>query len=493
MSTVIIVVIAVIFIIAVASLMLNRTTYEVESVHDTEFVEIEGHWIRYNVIGGGPPVVLVHGWLLSSRIWEQLARRLAQRFTVYTLDLTGFGESDKPASGYGVRYGSRLLYSFCAHFGISRAGVIAHDLGGDMAVKLAADHPDLVGRLVLVAVPADESQIDLPTMLWLTTVPVVGPLFFMLGRLLRPVRKLWMRPFVLDPVDLPEEALEDPAQSTPAAAGKTLAVTRTEISGSRLLRQAGIIKVPVLLIAGEQDRIVDPRSVSDWGQSISQAEIALLDDCGHLPMAERPGELGARILAFLTGDDRYMSYAREAPAAVPEPSANPVGREPAGPDEREPVHEQPEPAEDPAVEPEVPAAPGDLRWEFDIGDKARPRKVIRPNPRQDHEPAPEEDAEVERLKDESLRKESDLKPFSLPRYRRDEVQEKPDPVYESRPGSPEEADRSRSRREAGSGRIPEFPGDLFQWSDKPRPRSRRSPRNRPEEPDDSAEGTGSSS
>lgn len=239
MSTVIILVIAMFFIVVVASTMVGRTTYEVESVHDTEFVEIEGHWIRYNVIGGGPPVVLVHGWLLSSRIWEQLARRLAQRFTVYTLDLTGFGESDKPASGYGVRYGSRLLYSFCAHFGISRAGVIAHDLGGDMAVKLAADHPDIVGRLVLVAVPADDSQIDLPTMLWLTTVPVVGPLFFMLGRVLRPVRKLWMRHFVLDPADLPEEALEDPAQSTPAAASKTLTVTRTEISGSRLLRQGG--------------------------------------------------------------------------------------------------------------------------------------------------------------------------------------------------------------------------------------------------------------
>src|SRR3712207_1076374 len=116
---------------------------------DTEYLELEGTWIRYNVIGGGPPVLLVHGWLSSSRVWDQLAPRLAQRFTVYTLDLAGFGESDKPLSGYGVRNGSRLLYAFCAHFGLTRAGVIAHDLGGAMAVKLAADHPDLVGRLVL--------------------------------------------------------------------------------------------------------------------------------------------------------------------------------------------------------------------------------------------------------------------------------------------------------------------------------------------------------
>jgi triacylglycerol esterase/lipase EstA (alpha/beta hydrolase family) len=138
----------VILAVVAASLALGRVTYEVDSARDTEFLELDGAWVRYNVIGGGPPVVLVHGWLSSSRIWEPLARRLAQRFTVYTLDLVGFGESDKPSSGYGVRNGSRLLYAFCAHFGLTRASVVGHDLGGNMVVKLAADHPDLVGRVV---------------------------------------------------------------------------------------------------------------------------------------------------------------------------------------------------------------------------------------------------------------------------------------------------------------------------------------------------------
>lgn len=487
MSTIIILVIAVLFVVIVASVMVGRTTYEVESVRDTEYIELEGHWIRYNVIGGGPPIILVHGWLLSSRIWEQLARRLAQRFTVYTLDLTGFGESDKPAYGYGVRYGSRLLYSFCAHFGIARASVVAHDLGGDMAVKLAADHPDIVGRLVLVATPADDSQIDLPTTLWLTTLPVIGPLFFMLGRSLRPVRKLWMKPFVLDPNDLPEEAIEDPAQATPASAGKTLTVTRDEISGSRLLRQAGIIKVPVLLVAGEQDRIVDPQSVTNWGQSIGHAEIALLNDCGHLPMVEKTGELGARILAFLTGDERYMNYAREAPAVVPEP---PVDQEPDEPREKGPLSEEPvEPAES-TVEPEKKRAvsPGDLSWEFDVGDKSRPKKVIRPKLheslyRDTGAAAPEGPADTGRVPDER-----DTEPPGQPGYykggaREDEIREQgSEPESEKHPLLPEDAARAegrpRPRRESsGAGRIPEFPGDLFQWSEKPR-ESRNRPRRR---------------
>src|ERR671916_2732266 len=120
MSAILIVGLLLIGLLVASSAALSRTTHEVDSARDTEYLELEGNWIRYSVIGGGPPVLLVHGWLSSSRVWEQPAARLAQRFTVYTLDLSGFGESDKPLSGYGVRNGSRLLYAFCAHFGLTR-------------------------------------------------------------------------------------------------------------------------------------------------------------------------------------------------------------------------------------------------------------------------------------------------------------------------------------------------------------------------------------
>jgi pimeloyl-ACP methyl ester carboxylesterase len=312
MSTILIVLLVVIGGVLAASVALGRVSHEVESARDTEYLELEGAWIRYRVMGGGPPVLLVHGWLSSSRIWEQLAGRLAQRFTVYTLDLSGFGESDKPLSGYGVRNGSRLLYAFCAHFGLTRTNVIGHDLGGNMAVKLAADHPDLVGRLVLVATPADEDQIDLPTPLWLATLPVLGSIFYTLGRLAQPVRRVWMRPFVSDPDDLTEEVVEDAGRSTPAAVGKTLGVARREISRGRLARQARIIKIPLLLIAGEEDQIVDPQAAGAWARSVDQSEVCLLDGCGHLPMIERTTEFNAQILAFLTGDARYLDYAEVA-------------------------------------------------------------------------------------------------------------------------------------------------------------------------------------
>jgi pimeloyl-ACP methyl ester carboxylesterase len=359
MSTIIVVILLLVVVLVAGSIVLSRTTYQVQSAPDTEYLELEGNWVRYRVAGGGPPVVLVHGWLSSGEIWERLAGRLAQRFTVYTLDLTGFGESDKPRSGYGVRYGSRLLYAFCAHFGLTRAAVVGHDVGGAMAVKLAADHPDVVGRIVLVATPADEDQIDLPTLLWLATLPLVGPIFYTLGRLLRPLRRLWMRPFVLDSENLTEEAVDDSSRSTPAAVTKTLGVMRREIARGRLTRQAGIVKVPVLVIAGEEDQIVDPQAAEDWARTVS-AEVVFLEECGHLPMIERPGEFDARVLVFLTGDQRYLDTITEwseemdgeeggdvTAAEIPEESSFPPRAEPgtseSDPPEPEDAHSEDRP------------------------------------------------------------------------------------------------------------------------------------------------------
>ena len=321
MGITLIILFVVVAVILVASVALGRESREVESARDTDFLELEGVWIRYRVSGGGPAVVLVHGWLSSSRIWEQLAGRLAQRFTVYSLDLSGFGESDKPLSGYGVRNGSRLLYAFCAHFGLTHANVIGHDLGGAMAVKLAADHPDVVGRLVVISAPADENQIDLPTMLWLVTLPVLGPIFYALGRAARPIRRLWMRPFVADPVDLTDEVVDDAGRSTPAAVSKTLSIGRREISRGRLARQARIIKIPFLVVAGEDDQIVDPQSVGVWAGGVDKAEICLIDECGHLPMIERVAEFNAQILAFLTGDARYLDQISPTPVPGEEAEA----------------------------------------------------------------------------------------------------------------------------------------------------------------------------
>lgn len=496
---VLIVIVLVVGLILAASVTLGRSAYEVESARDTEYLDLEGNWVRYNVMGGGPPVVLVHGWLSSSRVWEGLAGRLAQRFTVYTLDLPGFGESDKPLSGYGVRYGSRLLYAFCAHFGLTRASVIGHDIGGDMAVKLAADHPDVVGRLVLVSTPANEEQIDLPTPLWLATLPVVGPLFYGLGRALRPLRAMWMRPFFSDPDHLTEDAVEDAAMSTPAAMSASLGMTRREIAGGRLARQARIIKVPILLVAGEEDQIVDPQAVGMWARSAEQAEVVLMDECGHMPMIERTAEFNARILAFLTGDARYLDYVEEPRAAEDEETAADEDSEYVGeidePEEDRPEDRPPVVQEDdgrtasrvyPAREEDEPAdrinrsaadgisGPRDEHSDDEHSDE--PPTIHRK--RGGRYPARSEGSGAGTASDNGAEEPA------FPRERSREVprerppRERYDDIFERE-------SKSGGGEAAGKGEIPEVPEDLFSW---PEPRRDVRRRDRPPEPPPDGDG-----
>lgn len=466
MGTVLIVILLLVVIFLVASVVLGRSTGEVQSARDTEYLELEGSWIRYRVSGGGPPVVLVHGWLSSGRIWEPLAGRLAQRFTVYTLDLSGFGESDKPISGYGIRYGSRLLYAFCAHFGLTRAAVVGHDIGGGMAMKLAADHQDMVGRIVLVATPADEGQVDLPTLLWLATLPVVGPVFYALGRAVRPLRRLWMRPFVLDSEDLSEEVVDDAGRSTPAAVKTTLEVMRREIARGRLLRQAGIVKVPILAIAGEDDQIVDPQAADDWARAVS-AEVVFLDGCGHLPMLERTNEFNARVLAFLTGDARYLDTIAAPPrettgededATLEETSEEPPPFARVRQENQEPEALKPEP---PGLEP-TEAKP-------DEPDSLEPPNIIR-------------------------KQHGRYSPRDADRDRRDENAEdhggaSSDPIESNgAERSPRGQEGRRSGGDAG-GPLPDLPGHLFEWPEWKEPQSwdrSRETEQRPREESDDA-------
>src|SRR3954452_24637425 len=65
-------------------------------------MDLHGHRVDYRVAGQGPPVVLIHGMVNSSRHWEQVALRLADRYTVIAPDLIGHGDSATPRGDYSV-------------------------------------------------------------------------------------------------------------------------------------------------------------------------------------------------------------------------------------------------------------------------------------------------------------------------------------------------------------------------------------------------------
>ena len=117
--------------------------------------------IYARVGGSGPPLLLLHGYPQSHRMWARVAEKLVSRFTVVAADLRGYGRSSAPASQKGERYTKRAMaadaVALMRALGHERFSLAGHDRGGRVAYRLAFDHPECVEKLaVLDIVPTWE-------------------------------------------------------------------------------------------------------------------------------------------------------------------------------------------------------------------------------------------------------------------------------------------------------------------------------------------------
>lgn len=138
-----------------------------------EQMTIETNGVRLNVwVGGnGKPLVLLHGFPLSSILWRKIAPELTNEFTVVCPDLRGYGDSGKPKSGYDKRTMALDIKLLMKNLGFERFGVVGHDRGGRVAHRLALDHPESVEKLcVLDIVPThtifSKTNKELATAYW---------------------------------------------------------------------------------------------------------------------------------------------------------------------------------------------------------------------------------------------------------------------------------------------------------------------------------------
>lgn len=118
-----------------------------------EYLDIDGLRIRYRRAGDGPSLLFLHGWGARIESFTRLLDEFAGRHTVCAFDFPGFGESCLPLCPWGVEDFAVLTRGVIGTLGLERPDVIAHSFGGRVAIKLAAQHPEVVGRLVLVGTP----------------------------------------------------------------------------------------------------------------------------------------------------------------------------------------------------------------------------------------------------------------------------------------------------------------------------------------------------
>jgi 2-succinyl-6-hydroxy-2,4-cyclohexadiene-1-carboxylate synthase len=221
----------------------------------------------------------VHGWLLAGRLWHPLRRELAPRWSLWCPDLPGFGGTQRPRGLQAslASYGRWLAEAAQREAAGRPVVLLGHSLGGSLALHAAPLLGEQLRGLVQIAVGGGVYQ-PRP----FARVRRGGAAFLRW----RPV---WA-------AQLPGTgAIRSPLVADGRVARGLLACSTNRGAVRQLPRLTAELKVPSLWIAGSRDRVMQPRYVRHLAGYSPLHQLAILNELGHLPMGEQPGELAALI------------------------------------------------------------------------------------------------------------------------------------------------------------------------------------------------------
>jgi pimeloyl-ACP methyl ester carboxylesterase len=262
-----------------------------ESDQDSHTSLIQTRSGRVNVldVGAGDVVILVHGSGRSVADWEEgFATALAQNFRVVGFDNYGFGRSDRSHSGsYGLALWARQAIDVMDALQIGRVVILGHSSGAAVAAIVAADHPERIRGVVLVAngMAIDPAQL-LPALpgvgeIWASQIASNGEIFSERHR-----RKL-------------EAAYR--VRGTHAAL-LTFIRRQFTIDGLRLLRGTyEDIHVPVLQVHGIDDASIPIEAARALSQRIPDTHLIAVEGSGHNVHFDRPDQLASEVVKFAGG------------------------------------------------------------------------------------------------------------------------------------------------------------------------------------------------
>jgi pimeloyl-ACP methyl ester carboxylesterase len=247
---------------------------------------------------GSETVVYLHGVLASSASWKHVLASAAAGRPAIAVDFPGFGCSDRPwPFDYSVAGESAALLAFLDARRIERVVLVGNSLGGSIAMVIAADHPERVAALVLVAPATPEARIHW-TMRVLRT-PVLGEIVLACATRAFVAYGLRHRLFARAS-RVTEDAIDDAwfPLTIPGTRRAALAAIRSD--PRRYLGLEARIRVPTLVVWGREDRLLPSHDSESVAARIAGSRLVILPEAGHLPQREVPDTFSSTVAGFLS-------------------------------------------------------------------------------------------------------------------------------------------------------------------------------------------------
>ncbi|TYL84460.1 alpha/beta hydrolase [Bradyrhizobium rifense] len=256
-------------------------------------MKIAANGIRIHVEeqgSGDVALVFLHYYGGSSRTWGKVISALPKSHRTFATDHRGWGESDAPASGYGLADLADDAQGVIEALELNRYVLIGHSMGGKVAQFMASRRPNGLAGLVLVA-PSPPQPMAMPPEAREAMASVYATRES-IGAAIDQV----LTAKVLNPKDR-EQVIEDSLRGAPQAKAAWPRSTSLE----DITRDVAAIDVPTLVVAGELDRVdsVDLLK-AELLSRVPHAVLHVLPGTGHLSPLESPQELGDLIDAFAT-------------------------------------------------------------------------------------------------------------------------------------------------------------------------------------------------
>ncbi len=278
------------------------------------FLDFDGHQISWKQAGSesNPCLVLIHGFPTSSWDWHLLWDDLARDFHVVTLDMLGFGLSDKPRDhDYRIAEQADICESLLAQLNISEYHILAHDYGDTVAQELLARFDSGESKQTLKSVCLlnggifpEAIQPLLIQKLLLSPIGALVGLLTSYKAFTANLRKICARP-------LPEDELKMFWQLMQHNGGRRVIhkvihyMTERKENRDRWVGALQKSSVPMRLIVGLEDSISGAHMAARYRELIPDSDIVELPGVGHCPQVEAPNEV--------------LAAAREFQVRVPDP------------------------------------------------------------------------------------------------------------------------------------------------------------------------------
>lgn len=284
----------------------NTVPAETLADADSQFIEVNGLNVHYKKFGSGEPVfILLHGFGASLFSWREVTAPLAEIGTVIAYDRPAFGLTERPMeweseSPYSQEAQIELVIGLMDALGVEKAILVGNSAGGTISMLTALQYPERVESLILVD-PAVYAGGGAPAwsrpLLKTPQMNRVGPLF---------ARQIQTRG-----PELVEVAWHDPGKITPDVMegyqkplrienwDKALWYLTISSRESGLAERLDELTLPILVITGDDDRIVPTEQSVRLAGELPNAGLVVIPQSGHVPHEETPAEFMQAVIQFL--------------------------------------------------------------------------------------------------------------------------------------------------------------------------------------------------